>query len=72
MAKKNKSGGGGLALLVLVAVAGLMLGGWLILTQMSRDKEPTLDSTHSFTMNVGDQRTLQTALKNSFSCTLSG
>ncbi|MBR5405993.1 MAG: D-alanyl-D-alanine carboxypeptidase family protein [Oscillospiraceae bacterium] len=72
MAKKNKSGGGGLALLVLVAVAGLMLGGWLILSQMNKDKETVQDTAHSFTMNVGDQRTLQTALKNSFSCTLSG
>ena len=72
MAKNKKSGGGGLALLVLVAVAGLMLGGWLILTQMTKDKETLQDTAHSFTMNVGDQRTLQTALKNSFSCTLSG
>jgi len=72
MAKKKKSGGGGLALLVLVAVAGLVLGGWLIVSRMTQEKKPETDTAHSFTMNVGDQRTLQTALKNPFTCTMSG
>ena len=72
MAKKKKSGGGGLALLVLTAVAGLVLGGWLIVSKMKDDKTLKNDAAHSFTMNVGDQRTLQTALKNPYTCTLSG
>ena len=72
MAKKKRSGGGGIALLVLTAVAGLVLGGWLILSRMRSDTNQSGDAAHSFTMNVGDQRTLQTALKNPYSCTLSG
>ena len=70
MAKRKKSGSGFLGLLAFVAAVGMFLGGWLIISKLRKGQKE--DSEHSFTMNVGDKKTLETTLTNPYSCAISG
>lgn len=58
-------------LLILVSLALLAVGGWLLLSHFDVFSSKDSNKQHEFTMQVGEQKTLEVPFKNAYTCTSS-
>ncbi len=58
-------------LLILVSLALLAVGAWLLLSHFDVFSSKDSNKQHEFTMQVGEQKTLEVPFKNAYTCTSS-